>query len=365
MRWYISYPILAAGLAFGFDTLFPGSPDFSSTKAQAQRSAEPDTARNVILASELDTSRITAFSPGVQLAAVVQQPAASGSVLDYLAQTLMPRENAPATPASEALPPITVAAWNGTVTRTVSAPKPVPAVRPDRTSRLALARDIQRELQRVGCYLGEIDGVWGGGSKRAILMFMDRVNATLPTREPDVFMLSLLRTQTDAVCGTTCPSGQSLTANGRCMPSTLMAHAEKAGAPASTDASWEPVVAESAPGRRPEPYGRMSIGGPKPDDVAQLSAGWPRVSEQPRTADLALSRTAALDAPTANDDGTLPIYETMPQAAASSFDTDVAPAPPTVKRAKSGSRSKGSARAYRTSSSRHVQRLFTHPLGSM
>ena len=41
MRWYISYPILAAGLAFGFDTFFPGSPDFSSTKAQALRSAEP------------------------------------------------------------------------------------------------------------------------------------------------------------------------------------------------------------------------------------------------------------------------------------------------------------------------------------
>lgn len=365
MRWYVSYPILAAGLAFGFDTFFPGAPDFPSPKSQARISAEPEATRNVVLASELDTSRIPAFSPGVQLAAA-QPPATSGSVLDYLAQTLMPRESAPATPASEALVPITVEAWNGTVTRSALPPKPVPAVRPDRTSRLALARDIQRELQRVGCYLGEIDGVWGGGSKRAILTFMDRVNATLPTREPDVIMLSLLRAQTDGVCGATCPSGQSLTANGRCVPSTLMAHAEKSGAsPSSPDASWETVVAEAAPGRRAEPYGRMSIGGPKPDDVSQLSAGWPRVTEPPRIADPALSRTAALDAPAESDDTTLPIDEAVPQAAASSFDTDVAPAPPTVKRAKSGSRNKVSARAYRTSSRRHVQRLFTHPLGSM
>jgi hypothetical protein len=365
MRWYISYPILAAGLAFGFDTLFPGSPDFSSTKAQAQRSAEPEAARNVVLASELDGSRVPAFSPGVQLAGDEPTPAASGSVFDYLAHTLMPGENAPSAPVPEALAPITVVAWNGTVTRAALPPKPVPAVRPDRTSRLALARDIQRELQRVGCYLGEIDGVWGGGSKRAILTFMDRVNATLPTREPDVIMLSLLRTQTDAVCGTTCPSGQSLTANGRCMPSTLMAQAEKAGAPPTTRDAWETVVAEAPPGRRPEPYGRMSIGGPRPDDVSQLSAGWPRAAEQPRVADPVASRTAALDAPAASDEATLPVDADVPQAAASSFDTDIAPAPPTVKRAKSGSRAKGIARAYRTSSRRNVQRLFTHPLGSM
>jgi hypothetical protein len=109
----------------------------------------------------------------------------------------------------------------------------------------------------------------------------------------------------------------------------------------------------------------MSIGGPRPDDVAQLSAGWPRATGPSRVADPALSRTAALDAPAESDDAALPVDGDLPQAAASSFDTDVAPAPPTVKRAKSGSRSKGAARAYRTSSSRHVQRLFTHPLGSM
>jgi hypothetical protein len=109
----------------------------------------------------------------------------------------------------------------------------------------------------------------------------------------------------------------------------------------------------------------MSIGGPKPDDVSQLSAGWPRATDPSRAADPSLSRTAALDNPTASDDAALPVNGDLPQAAASSFDTDVAPVPPTAKRAKSGSRNKVSARAYRTSSRRHVQRLFTHPLGSM
>lgn len=360
MRWYVSYPILVAGLAFAFDTFYPDTPDFSRTpdEIRAQSRLESEKAPNVVAASEigaLPVSRLAQFSPGSNLQ-ISDRPTASLSVLDYLAQTLTPRDAAPA-PAPLELQPITVAAWKSAVVR--ERPAASQAARPDTLSRVALARDIQRELQRVGCYLGDIDGVWGGGSKRAILMFMDRVNAALPTREPDVFMLSLLRAQSADVCGASCPSGQSLTNAGRCVPSTLVAQSNTA-APAG--AVWQPLVADAG-AHHAAPFGRMSIGGPKPEDVAELSTSLARAPSDPAVADPALARTAALEPTAAAED--LPAAgdaAATTTAAASSFDTDAV----LVRKAKpSGARVKSRSRPQRTSSYRHVQRLFQHPLGRM
>ena len=46
--------------------------------------------------------------------------------------------------------------------------------------RIELIRNLQRELKRVGCYQGEVDGDWGSGSRRAMSTFTERVNASLP-----------------------------------------------------------------------------------------------------------------------------------------------------------------------------------------
>lgn len=360
MRWYVSYPILAAGLAFGFETFFPDAPDLSRTaeaKSEIQALAEPKAAPIVMTAEEIEAlppSRLAAFSPGAKLAFAQPSPPASLSVLDYLAQTIIP-------PAPEPAVQVTSAGWTSAVVREApSAAKPAPAARPQPPlSRAALARDIQRELQRVGCYLGEIDGVWGGGSKRAVLVFMDRVNASLPTREPDVFMLSLLRAQTAAVCGDSCPRGQSFTASGQCVPSTLVAQAGKQPPAASAEA----MVAEVATEPRPVPYGRMGIGGPKLDDVAELSAGWSGArNASDRVA--SLDRTAALDAVSAEIE-IVPEDARAAKAAPSSFDFDAEAVP--VRRAKpSAGRSKPRERTTRRSSSyRQVQHLFIHPLGRM
>lgn len=93
-------------------------------------------------------------------------------------------------------------------------------------ARADLVRDLQRELRRVGCYDGEIDGSWGGGSKRAMSAFNERVNATLPVEDPDYILLTLLRGHRDATCGATCPAGQSLS-DGRCQPQGLIALAAR------------------------------------------------------------------------------------------------------------------------------------------
>lgn len=365
MRWYVSYPILAAGLALGFDVLFPDDPAFSrraGAEIQAEALSAARVAPVVVVASDLDAlpqaSRIGQFSPGAKLLAA-EVPSKPTSVLDYLAQTLTLPAAAPAatTPGPA---PVKVAAWKGTIVRDGQSSS-VTTARPEvPVSRLALTRDIQRELQRVGCYPGEIDGVWGSGSKRAVLIFMDRVNASLPMHEPDVFMLSLLKTQADAVCGASCPSGQSLTASGRCVPSTLVAQADKAGSsPQMPGHTWDATVAEaSVASRGTIPFGRMSIGGPKPDDVAQLSSAWSGATGTTEIRE-PLERTAALDE--AEIAGALPPAAAA-AAAPSSFDTAIAPS--TIKRGKSpGARAKADGRPQRTSTYRHVQRLFTHPLG--
>jgi len=370
MRWYISYPVLLAGLAFGLETFYPGEashPVSSDAAVSGQRA--PEGAPVVVMASEIPAfgSRVGAFSPGTPLFAAAIEPAPPApmppsSVLDYLAQKLSAQDTT-AAPVAPAPQPITLAEWKSAIIRTADSAGPSDVKPTEPTSRLALTRDIQRELQRVGCYPGEIDGVWGGGSQRAILHFMDRVNASLPTRDPDVFMLSLIKSQTAAVCGTSCPRGQSLTANGRCLPTTLVAEADEAG----SEDTWSPVVAQ-ARNRNSLPYGRMGVGGPIPDDdAAELSSGWTQgTGATPRGNGLA--RTAALETSAVDE---LQIEEgPASNATASSFDTDVAVADPAIATPSRASATRAAKPRERpttrtTRSYRQVQNLFQHPLGRM
>lgn len=180
--------------------------------------------------------------------------------------------------------------------------------------RVKLARELQAELRRVGCYEGNIDGDWGLSSKDAMAMFNDRVNASLPFDEPDYILLTLVQGHQGRACGLACPGGQGFDANGRCVPASVLAHgrarsessaavaAVAAGAPAAampvpvpqpavrspartgggetgstvatrtqtartvekkTVAAVEPAAAETANSARVAPLpGRMSIGGP-------------------------------------------------------------------------------------------------------
>lgn len=97
----------------------------------------------------------------------------------------------------------------------------------DGEARMQLTRDLQRELQRVGCYEGEITGNWTPSTKRAMSTFMDRVNATLPMEEPDYILLTLVQGHAAAACGAECPAGQAISANGRCVPNAVVAGATR------------------------------------------------------------------------------------------------------------------------------------------
>ena len=112
-----------------------------------------------------------------------------------------------------------------TVTAAASPPR-LTSTRPvDDNRRADLVRNLQRELKRVGCYQGEIDGDWGSGSKRAMSTFTDRVNASLPFDEPDYILLTLVQGHGSQACGKTCPAGQTASDAGKCIPNAVVAQA--------------------------------------------------------------------------------------------------------------------------------------------
>ncbi|WP_372841583.1 hypothetical protein [Phaeovulum sp.] len=66
-------------------------------------------------------------------------------------------------------------------------------------SNLALA--LQRELQRVGCYLGALDGRWGGGSIRALEAFNIWEGGITAAAKPTEAALAAVRDARGLVCG--------------------------------------------------------------------------------------------------------------------------------------------------------------------
>lgn len=113
----------------------------------------------------------------------------------------------------------------------------------------ALARELQKELRRVGCYDGELNGAWTPATRRAMKAFTDRVNASLPVEEPDAILFAMVQGQPDRVCGKPCPVGQAINEEGRCLPNAILAKAGKKAPPADVAALTKPVP--TIPERKP------------------------------------------------------------------------------------------------------------------
>jgi hypothetical protein len=141
------------------------------------------------------------------------------------------------------------------------------------TDRSQLARELQRELRRVGCYDGEINGGWTTSTKRAMKTFTERMNASLPVEEPDLILLTLVQGQPDKTCGRPCPTGESAGDGGRCVPTAVTSSQRKpppGAAPAQTPAAiggWS----ASAPAVPPSSDGRTALVG-DPDQPNEAAA---------------------------------------------------------------------------------------------
>ena len=173
--------------------------------------------------------------------------------------------------------------------------------------RASLARALQRELQRVGCYDGEISGNWSTSTRMAMKAFTDRVNASLPVDAPDYILLSLVQRHEGKACGTNCSTGQMLSDEGRCVPSAVLAKAapkpvasgEAKEADRSADrsgdrsnvssaSSWAPSAGLAAAGAGAAALAAPEVRGSSTPSSTRSTAGLP--GPRPETAPVEFAR---------------------------------------------------------------------------
>jgi len=87
-------------------------------------------------------------------------------------------------------------------------------------------RDIQAELNRLGCVAGRPDGLWGKKSTRAVGKYARFSKIKLVTLQPTYDLLDQLRGHTSSICpaprrvvkkrAKTCQAGQRLSRKGNC-----------------------------------------------------------------------------------------------------------------------------------------------------
>ena len=179
-----------------------------------------------------------------------------------------------ATPSEEppySSEPTVVRVMERAVERSVALGQSLPPRGPD-----VIGRELQKELKRVGCYGGELNGVWTTSTRQAMAAFTDRVNAKLPTNKPDSILLALVRGYSSKVCGTPCPSGQSLNRTQECTPNALLARTSgtKLAAPgqAKETSAWT-VKTTAAGGASVPPAGTEHPGDAAPIAPPSSSAG--------------------------------------------------------------------------------------------
>ncbi len=233
MRRFLGFPILVLGVVFAAYVYYPAAFDrpthfaapahvFDDLVLAPQIAPEP---RPMGRSFAPQDPAFTTLDPqrSARLASAAPAPRAT------IALGLALRGRQPSIETPALVDDVAIGPWRSVVQ---TAPRPdaqgASSTRAQSSAaRYELARNIQRELRRVGCYWGRIDGSWGVGSKRSMGEFMERVNAALPLEEPDIVFLSLLKAHPSETCGRSCPAGQSLDGAGRCLPDVILAQKAK------------------------------------------------------------------------------------------------------------------------------------------
>lgn len=272
--------VLLAGIGVALFVYLPAPVDSGTSLDHLQRVAASRAAQLPPI-KFTPVSRLSSFSPSVAMT----MPARRGTRLAKVETAPAPAPEPAPTPVAsnvqsgwQAVVAVATTATPSTAQSTMLAPR-------DPDARYKLVLDIQQQLRRVGCYWGRMDGSWGIGTKDAMKEFTDRVNAALPLDEPDYVQLTLIQSHGEKICGA-CPTGQSLSASGRCIGLPITEQAKRNNAPqvAATQPKevlpWKATSGPGVPGGQPlfkpmpttvvssEPLpGRMAIGGPIPATV--------------------------------------------------------------------------------------------------
>ena len=226
MRRTIAFALVAAGIGSAA-YLLSEQPfgDASQDQATGRRSAQA-TAPAPIAPAFGTQAEPRVFSPGsplispqsARIPATAPQTAVGSNLVPNAAAGASVPAGAPALDALASAPGNVAA----TPTRRLSSSRPA-----DVDARQELVRDLQRELKRVGCYDGEINGAWTASTKRAMAAFTERVNATLPLDEPDYILLTLVQGHGAQACGRGCPTGQGMSEFGKCLPRAVLAQSAR------------------------------------------------------------------------------------------------------------------------------------------
>ena len=152
------------------------------------------------------------------------------------------------------------------------APAAVAALPPRDRPRAELVRDLQRELKRIGCYAGDVDGSWGPGSRRSMQAFMEQVNSSLQSDDPDLIQLTLVRGYSGLACRGAPGANPGIITAGRTPAAPGPRESSPAQVPSYASAPAGPVVTGSVEIVAPAPVrvvppleGRMAIGAPMPE----------------------------------------------------------------------------------------------------
>jgi hypothetical protein len=163
---------------------------FAGVGALAATIAEPNRYRTDMISLNAEGDRLAGFTAAGQPAGTVSLPTpdvAEARVAEASPVSAQSDEWAARTSAASASDSLATADNSSAL---------------DSATREALARDIQGELARLGCYAGPLDGVWSAETQRAAGLFATEANARIPVSEPDFALFSLAKTATDnQACG--------------------------------------------------------------------------------------------------------------------------------------------------------------------
>ncbi len=243
-----------------------GNPAVSPTTAQSPQVplivAQPKVDGRALL-PDAKNSREAVTPTGRSTLSLQAMPTPPGATTNTVPANTVPMAVAAAASQKADPPPVLIAPPQLTTRNANAAP-----VRPeDDQARQSLARDIQRELKRVGCYDGDLSGDWNTATRRAMKLFIDKVNAALPSDAPDHILRTMVQGHPGNACG---KSGTVIAAS----PRAPVKVAEKSAEPIIRDLpqiatarpvvpkpSWETSVAATSV-KPLDTQGRMAIGGP-------------------------------------------------------------------------------------------------------
>ena len=83
-----------------------------------------------------------------------------------------------------------------------------PAADPSEPDPDTVTRELQAELQRVGCDPGSVDGNWSQNSRQALEQFNRRAGMKLDTQDASVDALDAVKSQRGRICPLVCGGGQ-------------------------------------------------------------------------------------------------------------------------------------------------------------